>query len=121
MANPNKRKGTAYESDLVKYLNSFGLSTYRPAQAGARDTGDIHNLPLFAVQAKNWKSVADAVREGTIGVEKQRQNLGAPFGVNFVKRPRYPIGEGYAVMRIETFVAMLQHFMPWAFEQKEEI
>lgn len=60
MANPNKAKGTRHETEIVNYLNSEGLNVYRPAPGGPRDTGDIHGLPLFAIQAKNWKNIADA-------------------------------------------------------------
>lgn len=112
----NKAKGTRYESALVAYLNSEGLTTYRPAQAGARDTGDIHGIPHFAVQAKDWRDVTGAVREGTDGVQKQRENLGAQFGVNFVKRAHKPIAHGYAVMRIDNFIDLLRLALPWAFK-----
>ena len=119
MANPNKAKGTRHETDIVNYLNDEGLSVYRPAPGGPRDTGDIHGLPDFAIQAKNWKNVADAVREGTDGAEKQRENLGVPFGINIVKRPRRPISDAYVVMRLSTFVRMLRTFMPWAFREEK--
>lgn len=120
MANPNKAKGTRHETEIVNYLNSEGLNVYRPAPGGPRDTGDIHGLPLFAIQAKNWKSIADAVREGTDGVEKQRANLKVPFGINIVKRPRKGIADAYVVMRMSTFVALLRRFMPQVFKEKEE-
>lgn len=112
----NKQRGTAWESALVGYLNSRGLRTYRPAQAGAKDTGDIHGVPHFAVQAKDWRDVTGAVREGTDGVETQRMNLGARFGVNFVKRARKPVEHSYAVMRMDRFVDLLEMAMPEEFK-----
>lgn len=112
----NKAKGTRYESAIVAYLNAQGMRAYRPAQAGAKDTGDIHGIPLFAVQCKDWQRVTDAIREGVDGAETQRMNLGVPFGVAFVKRARKPVEHGYAVMRIDRFIELLRLVIPDAFQ-----
>ncbi|MGY1436673.1 hypothetical protein [Streptomyces reniochalinae] len=70
MANPNKAKGTGWESAVRDYLNEalglvdeFGkfldvfssLNVRRPAQEGAADVGDVHAVP-FILECKNVKS-----------------------------------------------------------------
>lgn len=108
----NKRKGTGWETDLVRALASFfdgrhGLAPRRVAQEGHLDTGDLHGLSPFVVQAKNWRSWEDAIREGLDGAEVQSVRAAEPFGVALVKRVRRPVAGGYAVMTVQTFARML--------------
>ena len=107
-----KRKGTAWETALVKYLGDlflgrFGLAPRRVAQEGFNDTGDLHGISPFIGQAKNYKSWEDAIRLGLDGAEAQRVRAGEPYGVAFVKRVRRPVGDGYAVMTVATFARLL--------------
>lgn len=44
MANPSKKKGTAAETKVAKYLNAQGLRTERKALAGSADQGDLRML-----------------------------------------------------------------------------
>lgn len=113
MANPNKRKGTAWEVALRDFLNEAldGLGkVYRPAQEGYKDTGDLHGLSPFIGQAKNWKDLPAALREGTDGAEKQATHAGETYGVAFIKRARRSTGEGYAVMKVRDFAAFLADY-----------
>ncbi|MFF3552923.1 hypothetical protein ACFYXL_05840 [Streptomyces tsukubensis] len=72
MANPNKRKGTAWESAVRDYLNRFlglvdadgtfldpmdGRNIRRAAQEGARDVGDVHAAP-FILECKDVEKSA---------------------------------------------------------------
>lgn len=41
MANPSKKKGTAAETKVVRYLTANGLSAERRALSGNKDNGDI--------------------------------------------------------------------------------
>lgn len=110
MANPAKRKGTTFESAVVVYLKDNGFpEARRVVQTGRFDTGDIHVLD-FVGQAKSYRNIADAVREGVAGAQAQRVNAGLPFGVAFVKRPGKNIRESYAVMTLEDFAALLRAF-----------
>lgn len=104
----NKRKGTAWEVAVRDYLKGYGFNVYRPAQEGFRDTGDLHGLPLFTVQCKDWRDVTGAIREGLDGVQKQRVNAGEEFGVAVVKRARKGVGEAYAVLRLDDFIEVLK-------------
>ena len=109
MSNPNKRKGTVFESAVRDYLNTAlpDMNVYRPAQAGAKDTGDLHGLPGMVVQCKAYKDVTAGLREGVAGAKVQAVNAGVPFGVAVVKRPRKLIGEAYVVMELADFVRLL--------------
>lgn len=101
----NKAKGTRWEVSVRDYLNADGVpwEVYRPAQEGFKDTGDLHGLPYFAVQCKDWRDVTSAVREGTEGVQKQKAHYGRPLGVNVVKRARANVSRAYAVLTLEDF------------------
>lgn len=108
-----KRKGTAFESAIRDALNSFAsrvgvpLKVYRPAQEGFRDTGDLHGVSPFVIQAKSWRDLTSALREGVDGAVAQARNAHEPLGVAVVKRPRRPIGDAYAVMRLEDYARVL--------------
>lgn len=107
-----KSKGTAFETLIVKALASFfggryGLAPRRVAQEGFNDSGDIHGVSPFIVQAKAYKSWEEAIRLGLDGAEKQKNHAGEPYGVAFVKRPRRSIGDAYAVMNVATFARLL--------------
>lgn len=114
----NKAKGTKWEGQVRDLLNVFGRfgrgklwEVYRPAQEGFRDTGDLHGLPYFAVQCKDWRDVTGAVREGTDGALKQAKHAGKPLGVNVVKRARKNVRLGYAVMTLQQFGAVVYALM----------
>lgn len=108
-----KRKGTAFESALRNLGNEVlveeGLpaSIYRPAQEGFRDTGDLHGMSPFIGQAKAWKDLTGALREGVDGAQLQAHHAGEDFGVAFIKRPRKPIADAYAVLPAEVFFRLL--------------
>lgn len=115
----NKAKGTRWERDVRDYLNRSGFDVYRPAPEGFRDTGDLHGLPLFAVQCKDWRDVTGAIREGLDGARVQAANRGEPYGVAVVKRARKPVSRAYAVLDLETFVDLL-HRLQRAEEDAEK-
>lgn len=105
-----KAKGTRWETALVTFfVDEGGIPTARrnPPQ-GIKDSGDLAGLDPFVGQAKDWTSWQDAIREGLDGAEKQKLVAGLPYGVAFVKRARRSSGQGYAVMTIETFAAVLR-------------
>jgi Holliday junction resolvase len=41
VANPNGRKGSQFETDVMKFLRSVGLLAERLTKAGSKDEGDI--------------------------------------------------------------------------------
>lgn len=111
MSNPNKAKGTAWETALVdSFLHflggkRFGLGPYRPAQRGRGDVGDVNGVSPFVLQAKDDRSFSlSAWLDGPRGVTVQARNAGELYGVVVVKRARKPLGAAYAILRYEDFV-----------------
>ncbi|MEV6730052.1 hypothetical protein [Streptomyces sp. NPDC051364] len=115
MANPNKAKGTQWESDVRNYLNMTGglVDVYgrfrdpfdphnvrRPAQEGAADVGDVHAVP-FVLECKNVKrpSVPGFLRQA----EVEAVHAGFPYGVAVVKVPRQGPGRGKVHFTIRTW------------------
>ncbi|WP_051039673.1 hypothetical protein [Microbacterium sp. B24] len=109
MASPSKAKGTRWESDLVKHFTAAGIPARRVAQSGALDVGDLHGIEPFVGQAKSYRDMVAAFRDGVAGANVQARRAGHPFGVAFVKRPGKGTADGYAVMDVETYTRVLQH------------
>lgn len=113
MSNPNKAKGTKFESDVRDYLAAEladvpGVEPRRVAQEGYLDTGDIHGVDPFVIQAKAWRDTTAALREGVAGAAVQAQRAGRPFGVAVVKRPRKPISDAVVAFRLSDFARLLR-------------
>lgn len=99
MSNPQKAKGTRWETAVTRFLKDAGIFAYKPRQEGARDVGDIH-APPFVLQAKDYRDVVTGIREGVEGVREQRLHAGMPFGAAVVKRARKPVEDAYVVIRL---------------------
>lgn len=112
MANPNKAKGTAWESAVRDYLNAFlglvdahgkfldpmnGANVRRAAQEGAKDVGDIHAAP-FVLEAKNTR--APAVPTWIRQAEVEATHAGFPYGI-VVRKVR---GSSVAMGRVHVSV-----------------
>lgn len=92
------RKGARWEVELLKDARAHGFDrAVRPRQEGFADVGDLHVGPLI-VQAKDWRDVTAALREGVDGAVRQRDTVGWGYPVAAIKRARRPVGEAYAVM-----------------------
>ncbi|MCF3119708.1 hypothetical protein IPZ68_08290 [Streptomyces arenae] len=120
MANPNKAKGTAWESAVRDYLNAFlglvdthgtlldpmnGATVRRAAQEGARDVGDIHAVP-FVLEAKNTRTAA--VPTWIQQAETEAVHAGFPYGV-VVRKLRgqsVPMGRVHVSVRTWTRVRL---------------
>ncbi|OKI00157.1 hypothetical protein A6A06_23620 [Streptomyces sp. CB02923] len=115
MANPNKAKGTQWESDVRDYLNKelgqvdeYGKlldpfdahNVRRPAQEGAADVGDVHAVP-FVLECKNVKS--PAVPTFLRQAEVEARHAGFPYGVAVVKVPRANVRRGRVHVSVRTW------------------
>lgn len=101
MANPQKARGTAFETAVLRYLRDAGLYAVKPRQEGREDVGDIHVAGLVVLQAKAYtRDLLAAIRDGVDGARLQRLHARLPFGFAVVKRPRKPIEEAYVVLRL---------------------
>ena len=61
MANPNGRKGAAFEIGVLKWLRSRGVNAERLRLSGSRDEGDIVAIiagKSYVLELKNRKSIS---------------------------------------------------------------
>lgn len=82
--NRSKIKGTAHETEIVKYLNGIGFTeAERRALAGVLDKGDIAGLRGVVIEAKaeGVYDIPGWLREASI----ERENAGAWLGVVWAK------------------------------------
>ncbi|GGV54285.1 hypothetical protein [Streptomyces spectabilis] len=115
MANPNKRRGTAWESAIRDYLNWYlglvdetgafrnplsGENIRRAAQEGAKDVGDIHAAP-FIIEAKDVKS--PAVPTWLRQADVEARHAGFPYGVVVHKVRRAAVWNGRVHMSVRTW------------------
>lgn len=114
VSNPRKAKGTKFEVEIRGYANQVlgALTTvYRPAQEGHKDVGDLHGVSPFIIQAKNWRDLVAALREGVDGAVKQAGHAGERWGVAVVKRARRPTSDAYAVMRLSDWLEFYREYL----------
>ena len=60
MANPNGRKGAAFETAVLKFLRAAGVVAERLTKAGARDEGDLVVIisgATYILELKNRKKL----------------------------------------------------------------
>lgn len=96
MANPSKRKGTAAETALLRWLiECSGVeSPVRNPPGGAKDVGDLTAwLPTSAggavrcvIEVKNHANLATAINDGLAELDAEMVNAGTDHGVLVVKR-----------------------------------
>lgn len=105
MANPNKDRGTAWETAVVRYLNDHGFPyAERRATQGAKDCGDITGLPGVMIECKAERSIELAGYMDE--VKTQTENAGADYGIAIVKRRNRPVKDAYVVMTLETWAEL---------------
>ena len=105
---PAKGRGTAFETLIVRYLQSKGwIHAERRALHGNLDKGDITGTGPLVWECKNHKTLdmSGWLRE----TEQERQNANATHGILVVKRRSYgEPGDQYAVMRLSDMVELLK-------------
>lgn len=105
MANPNKAKGTSWETEVVTYLRETGLPANRTGSADM-GAGDIHVFD-WTIEAKHEKVIdlPGYLRQLAASVERRG---GPDFqSAVFVKNRRHSTGDGYAVMSIENYRSLM--------------
>lgn len=114
MSNPRKARGTKWEvevRDRANHVLQHRAKAYRPAQEGYKDTGDIHGVSPFVIQAKDWRDIVSALREGLGGAVQQAKNANERWGVAVIKRARKKPGEAYTVMRLDDWLAFFADYL----------
>jgi hypothetical protein len=108
VSNPSKQKGTSWETSIVNWLASHGVSARRKPLAGNKDEGDlvIEAVPWIAIEAKNCKAMALA--QWVDEADKEAVNSGADVGVVWHHRYRKGSpGEGYVTMSGQAFLNLM--------------
>ncbi|MFJ7061101.1 hypothetical protein ACIQVA_25820 [Streptomyces microflavus] len=115
MANPNKTRGTAWESAVRNFLNAFlglvddngvfldpfdGMNVRRPAQEGTRDIGDVHAAP-FILECKDVRS--PAVPTWLRQAKAEAVHAGFPYGVVVHKRRGLGVRSGRVHFDVRTW------------------
>jgi len=105
MANPNGRKGAAFELGVLKWLRSQGVGAERLRLSGHHDEGDIVAFiagKTFIIEAKNRKSIslgefwAEAVAEAK-NYAKARGLSQVPPAYVIVKRRNHGIEDAFVI------------------------
>ena len=108
MSTPSKRKGSAWELAIAKYLVEAGWKFAERRLAGSTlDKGDIYGIIGCVIEAKNEKRIdlAGYLKE----LETEIANAKAATGVVMLKkRGTTDVGEAYAVMPIRRWVELMK-------------
>jgi hypothetical protein len=107
MVNRSKNKGTAWETEIVRYLIEGGaIHAERRALKGKLDRGDVAGVPGVVIEAKSLKSIPmAAVLDETL---TEMKNADVHIGFAWIKRRgRTSAARGYALMEGETVRTLL--------------
>lgn len=109
VSNPNKQKGTAFETATVEYLKTQGGAfevVERRALHGNTDKGDISGVRDWTFELKNRRelNIGGAVDEARI----EAANAKTRFYAAIVKRPRKGSpAEAFAVMPLSVLADVI--------------
>ncbi len=120
---PEKQKGNAWERAVAAHLNSlpgFGFVKRTAGQGSARDIGDL-DLPAVGWEGQRTGLVGDCknhrqlrLAEWVDGAAEQatayadRFPVGRALGTVFIPRRGRKPGQGYAVMTIDDWAALVR-------------
>lgn len=106
MSNPNKARGTRFESATVEVLRATGIATARlRRQAGAKDEGDIEGVHPFTIECKDEARLDFS---GYLAQAKaEANNAGGDFAVAVVKRRGRNASHAYAVTDLDTLARIM--------------
>lgn len=113
MSNPNGKKGAAFESQVVRYLQgTLGRSIERRVKHGIHDMGDVSGIYIdgkpCVLELKNHKKME--LPEWLQEAETERGNADAEYGIVVHKRRgcgEKTTGENYVTMTLETLAAII--------------
>ena len=114
MANPNGRKGAAFELGILKWLRSHGISAERLRLSGQKDEGDIVAIiagKTYIIEAKNRKNIAlgefwaEAVAEAK-NYAKARGLSQVPPAYVIVKRRNHGIEDAFVIQDLGQWLEM---------------
>jgi hypothetical protein len=102
----SKRKGTAFETDVVNYLRANGHPfAERRALKGARDCGDVTGVPGVVIEIKNVASMKLA--EWCKEAATEAANDKVTRWVVVHKRKMHSTADAYATMPLSLLAELL--------------
>lgn len=105
MANPNGRKGSKFEIDILKFFRGIGLWIERLTKAGSLDEGDLVTMiagKTYILELKNVKKMdlpkfwSEAEVEA-VNYAKARGLTEVPLHYVIIKRRNAPINKAWVV------------------------
>jgi len=106
-----RRKGSAFESAVVRYLAEHGFpACERRVMGGSRDRGDIAGVPgwVLEVKAARQLNLAEALREA----EVEAAHAGTVRFAAVLKRRSHPVSDAYVVLPLHLFADLLRERQP---------
>ncbi len=105
MANPNGRKGSKFEIDILKYFRSIGLWIERLTKAGSLDEGDLVTMiagKTYILELKNVKKMDlpkfwEEAQIEAVNYAKARDLSEVPLHYVIIKRRNAPINKAWVV------------------------
>jgi Holliday junction resolvase len=105
MANPNGRKGSQFETDVMKWLRKMGVMAERLTKAGAKDEGDMVAIiagKTYILELKNRAtlSLPEFWREAQVealNYSKARGLGEVPLSYVVVKRRNASIDQAWVI------------------------
>ncbi len=116
MANPNGRKGSAFEIGVLKWLRSRGVTAERLRLSGSKDEGDIVAFiagKTYVLELKNRKAISlptfwdEAVKEAK-NYSKARGLEEAPPSFVVIKRRNASIERAFVIQDLESWLGERQ-------------
>ena len=112
MANPNGRKGSQFETDVMKFLRSVGLLAERLTKAGAKDEGDLVCIvagKTYILELKNRKSLNlpefwDEAEVEALNYAKARGIGEVPLHYVVVKRRNSGIDKAWVIQDLAQWI-----------------
>lgn len=107
MSNSQKRKGSAFERDVVSYLRANGHPYAERSYGAGRpdDVGDIDGLPGWTLELKNHRALE--LSAWITEAERERENGRRRFAAVVFKRRNKPVGDAYVLLSLSTFAELL--------------
>jgi Holliday junction resolvase len=105
MSTKSKARGTTAEREVVRYLQQWWPAAERRALSGNKDKGDVAGIPGVVIEVKAAARLELAAWRRETWTEMT--NAGASACMLVVKRPRKPVGQWDAYMRVDMIPATL--------------
>lgn len=109
--NAARRKGSAFEAQVVHYLVEHGFpDCERRVMGGSRDRGDVAGIPAWTLELKATRQLdlAGALREA----EVEAAHAGTSRYAAVLKRRMRPVGDAYVVVPLSIFAELIQGSQP---------